>query len=57
MSQPVEPRPPKKPYEPPLVEDVPIAPEEQMLAPCKASGQVSPLCAPNVCDDCMGPGS
>ena len=47
-----------EPYEPPIIEDVPIRAEEQLLAGCKqANFQPSPISGGAPCFLCMTPGA
>lgn len=43
-------------YEPPVVEDVPIAPEERLLVACKVGSNYNPGCD-MACSACSTPGS
>jgi hypothetical protein len=47
------------PYEPPTIEDVPIRPDEQVLAGCKTSTSQSPGPTPSNCTftSCVTPGT
>ncbi len=47
---------PKPMYEPPMVEDVPLSPDERLLAACKTSGSFNPVCLQN-CEACSAAGS
>jgi hypothetical protein len=40
------------PYEPPTIEDIPLHPDEQVLAGCKTSTGNSPLVNGNPCAAC-----
>jgi hypothetical protein len=46
----------REPYEPPSIEDIPLYPEETVLAGCKLStGPASSVGGFNICSICMGP--
>jgi hypothetical protein len=47
---------PRPKYQPPVVEDVPISPEERLLVACKATGSINPACEAD-CSLCSTPGS
>ena len=46
----------REPYEPPMVEDVPLAPEERLLAACKTSAaDLGSNCPPDPCTGTLPP--
>jgi len=51
-----KPRRKRRRYEPPVVEDVPLSPEERLLVACKASGSFNPNCGQS-CENCSSAGS
>ena len=42
----------REPYEPPTIEDIPLRPEEQVLAGCKTTGGHSPISGGSFCFRC-----
>ncbi|MCU1384206.1 MAG: hypothetical protein JWL71_2903 [Acidobacteria bacterium] len=47
----------REPYEPPAIEDIPLRPEEQLLAGCKTPTGGSQVSGGNPCVQCMTVGS
>ena len=56
MSEDKQQRRPRRAYEPPAIEDVPINPDERLLVPCKSATGMNPVCM-DACTNCREAGS